>query len=112
MTDWEHHIELADDDAFAPGGPRVVRATAHLRAVDGACMSFNAVKVGTWMPVSEEMLEDIPGNYRQIIGAVLADGLNRITHPWEYTDRPAIEWTFDPFPRITRLTRWMRRAHR
>lgn len=108
--EWEHHIELAEPgDAFGYPGPRVARATARLRAVDGACMSFPAIKVGTWVPVSDELLEDPIGNYRQIVGELLADRLNRITHPWEYSDRPAIEWTFDPFPRLTRITRTLKR---
>lgn len=55
----------------------------------------------------------------RVTGEILADGspylydyvttaLDRQFRPWLYPDRPAIRWTFEPFPRLVRAGRWFR----
>lgn len=66
-----------------------------------------------WVPVSVDVMEDRnefgAALARNEFGAALARGLRRLSHPWEFPDRPAIRWTFEPFPRLTRLVARFRR---
>lgn len=45
-----------------------------------------------------------------IIARQLGAALERRYEPWLYPDPPAIAWTFDPFPRLTRLAHHLRRS--
>lgn len=65
-------------------------------------------KVAAWVPVSAELLEDQPAMLGYI-EAQLAESLRRQLEPWSYNDRPAIRWSFDPFPRFTRIAAGARR---
>ena len=63
-------------------------------------------KVAAWVPVSSELLEDQPmiSNYITLRMETMFDRQER---PWAYADRPAIRWTFDPFPRTTRARHYV-----
>ena len=64
---------------------------------------------GYTIAVSPEMLDDIIAG--QEVVKFFNDGMHRaidkMQHPWRYPDPPAIRWTFDPFPRVTPVLRWL-----
>ncbi|WP_395159055.1 hypothetical protein [Ilumatobacter sp.] len=66
---------------------------------------MSVYKIAAWIPVSVEALEDGPR-----FNKAFHDWLRRITHPWEFPDRPAWRHTPALFPRFDRITRWMRRS--
>lgn len=59
-------------------------------------------KLAAWMPASREVLEDAPV-LADMIRRDIAEALDRQLRPWLFRDPAIIRWTFDPFPRWTRL---------
>jgi len=67
------------------------------------------VKIASWIPVTAEVLEDSPSMLAQVERG-LREAFERQAFPWKFRDPPAIRWTFDPFPRWTRLVAVYRSA--
>lgn len=61
-------------------------------------------RAGACLPVPLDVLDDA-GHITQPIVDTLRTTIQRHLEPWCFPDPPVIRWTFDPFPRITRITR-------
>lgn len=77
-----------------------IRVTQRVPATHG----FAAKKTAAVVAVTKEMIADTAVDLRGLIAA----SMDRYFRPWAYPDRPA-SWTFDPFPRWTRLCAFARR---
>lgn len=65
-------------------------------------------KVAAWVPVTRELLDDAGS---ALVENLIYTQMDRHFRPWLYPDRR--QWpTFEPFPRVTRLLSWIKRALR
>jgi hypothetical protein len=61
------------------------------------------VKYAAWCQVSTQVMQDA-----KALSAVVDRAIDRWLRPWKYAD-PCPLPTFDLFPRLSRLARWVRR---